>query len=194
MTHHAHGESVYVHSLIISEKFYLSFITKNILLIATQYNRTWRILSKFCYYLFMLINNAANYIIVILDNSLVFRVTITDAVLIQFDLLRMSKILLETCTCRGSWYMYKKFVHEVGHCLSYPHWCIYHKCVCIPTQHDWHTHIHTYNHIFFFQSHQHVLRGNEILTYIYRWLTHQWVYFTLRLYVLIKRSSTVTRT
>jgi hypothetical protein len=27
--------------------------------------------------------------------------TIPDAVLIQFDLLRMSKILLETCTCRG---------------------------------------------------------------------------------------------
>jgi len=25
--------------------------------------------------------------------------TIPDAVLIQFDLLRMSKILLETCTC-----------------------------------------------------------------------------------------------
>ena len=44
--------------------------------------------------------NAASYIIVILDNSLVFRVTIPDAVLIQFDLLRMSKILLETCTCK----------------------------------------------------------------------------------------------
>ena len=28
-------------------------------------------------------------------------VTIPDVVLIQFDLLRMSKILLETCTCRG---------------------------------------------------------------------------------------------
>jgi hypothetical protein len=27
-------------------------------------------------------------------------VTIPDAVLIQFDLLRMSKILLQTCTCR----------------------------------------------------------------------------------------------
>jgi hypothetical protein len=27
-------------------------------------------------------------------------VTIPDAVLIQFDLLKMSKILLETCTCR----------------------------------------------------------------------------------------------
>jgi len=27
------------------------------------------------------------------------RVTIPDAVLIQFDLLRMSKILLETCSC-----------------------------------------------------------------------------------------------
>jgi hypothetical protein len=29
------------------------------------------------------------------------RVTIPHAVLIQFDLLEMSKILLETCTCRG---------------------------------------------------------------------------------------------
>jgi len=29
------------------------------------------------------------------------RVTIPDAVLIQCDLLRMSKILLETCTWRG---------------------------------------------------------------------------------------------
>jgi hypothetical protein len=49
-------------------------------------------LSEFYYYLFTLISNAANYIIVILDNSLVFRVTIPDAVLIQFDLLRMGKI------------------------------------------------------------------------------------------------------
>jgi hypothetical protein len=45
--------------------------------------------------------NAASYIIVILDNSLVFRVMIPDAVLTQFDLLNMSKILLEKCTCRG---------------------------------------------------------------------------------------------
>ena len=29
------------------------------------------------------------------------RVTIPDAVVIQFDLLRMSKILLDTCTCKG---------------------------------------------------------------------------------------------
>jgi len=28
-------------------------------------------------------------------------VTIPDAVLIKFDILRMSKILLETCACRG---------------------------------------------------------------------------------------------
>jgi len=34
---------------------------------------------------------------VILDNSLVFRVTIPDAVLIKLDLLRMSKISLEIC-------------------------------------------------------------------------------------------------
>jgi hypothetical protein len=33
--------------------------------------------------------------------SHLLRLTIPDAVLIQFDLLRMSKILLETCTCRG---------------------------------------------------------------------------------------------
>jgi len=42
-------------------------------------------------------SNTASYIIVILDNSLVFRETIPDAVLIGFDLLRMSEILLETC-------------------------------------------------------------------------------------------------
>jgi len=30
----------------------------------------------------------------------ILKVTIPDTVLIQFDLLRMSKILLETCTCR----------------------------------------------------------------------------------------------
>jgi len=35
--------------------------------------------------------------IVLILNSLVFRVTIPDAVLIQFDLLRMGKILLQTC-------------------------------------------------------------------------------------------------
>jgi len=52
-------------------------------------------------YLAALQCNAASYIIVILDNSLLFRVTIPDAVLTQFDLLNMSKILLETCTCRG---------------------------------------------------------------------------------------------
>jgi len=34
-------------------------------------------------------------------NGHLLRVTIPDAVLIEFDLLRMSKILLETCTCRG---------------------------------------------------------------------------------------------
>jgi hypothetical protein len=69
-----------VFSIIIPEEFYLNFIIT-------------------C---FTLVSNTANYIIVILDNSLVFRVTIPDAVLIQFDLLRMSKIFLETCTCRGS--------------------------------------------------------------------------------------------
>jgi hypothetical protein len=49
----------------------------------TRFNHVRRILSEFYYYLFTLINNAANYIIVILDNSLVFKVTIPDAVLIK---------------------------------------------------------------------------------------------------------------
>jgi len=40
---------------------------------------------------------AANYILVILDHSLVVRVPIPDGVLIQFDLLMMSTTLLETC-------------------------------------------------------------------------------------------------
>jgi hypothetical protein len=35
--------------------------------------------------------------LMILDQQLVFRVTIPDAVLIQFDLLMMSTTLLETC-------------------------------------------------------------------------------------------------
>jgi len=45
-------------------------------------------------------NNTTDYILiilVILDPSLVFRVTIPNAVYIQFDLLRMSVLLLETC-------------------------------------------------------------------------------------------------
>jgi len=43
-------------------------------------------------------NNAANHILVILDHSLFFRVTIPDAVLrVKFDLLMMSTTLLETC-------------------------------------------------------------------------------------------------
>jgi hypothetical protein len=76
MTHQVYGDSIY-----------------------TQFNHTHIILSEFDYYLSTLVSNVANYIIVILDSSLVFRVTIPDAVLIliQFDLLRMSKILLETC-------------------------------------------------------------------------------------------------
>jgi hypothetical protein len=42
-------------------------------------------------------HNVANYILVILDHSPAFRVTIPDAVLIQFNLLMMSMLLLETC-------------------------------------------------------------------------------------------------
>ena len=38
----------------------------------------------------MFMSNAANYILVILDNSLVFRVTIPDAASIHFTLLMMS--------------------------------------------------------------------------------------------------------
>jgi len=38
-----------------------------------------------------------NCILVTLDHSLIFRVTIPDAVLIQSDLLMMSMTLLETC-------------------------------------------------------------------------------------------------
>jgi hypothetical protein len=34
-------------------------------------------------------------------DSHLLRVAIPDTVLIKFDLPRMSKILLETCTCRG---------------------------------------------------------------------------------------------
>jgi len=38
----------------------------------------------------MFINKAANYITVILEHSLVFRVTIPDAASVQFSLLMMS--------------------------------------------------------------------------------------------------------
>jgi hypothetical protein len=38
----------------------------------------------------MFINSAVDYTLVILDNSLVFRVTIPDAASIQFNLLMMS--------------------------------------------------------------------------------------------------------
>jgi len=38
----------------------------------------------------MFTNNAANYILVILDHSLVFRVTIPDAASTKFNLLMMS--------------------------------------------------------------------------------------------------------
>jgi len=51
----------YIYNLIIPEEFF----------------------SEFYHYLVTLISNAANYITVILDNSLVFRVTIPDAVLIH---------------------------------------------------------------------------------------------------------------
>ena len=45
-------------------------------------------------------NNTTDYILIILiilEPSLVFRVTIPNAVYIQFDLLRMSILLLKTC-------------------------------------------------------------------------------------------------
>jgi hypothetical protein len=42
-------------------------------------------------------NDTADNVLVMLDHSLAFRVTIPYAVYIQFDLLMMSIILLETC-------------------------------------------------------------------------------------------------
>jgi len=41
--------------------------------------------------------NTANYTLSNLDHSLVSRVTRPDAVFFQYDLLRMSTIVLETC-------------------------------------------------------------------------------------------------
>ena len=40
----------------------------------------------------------ADYVLVILDHSLAFRVTAPDAVHIQLNLLKMSIIMLETCS------------------------------------------------------------------------------------------------
>jgi len=42
-------------------------------------------------------NNTVDYILVILDHSLAFRVTVPDAVHIQFYLLKLSIMMLETC-------------------------------------------------------------------------------------------------
>jgi hypothetical protein len=42
-------------------------------------------------------NITADYVLVILDHSLAFRVTVPDAVHIQFDLLKMDIIMFETC-------------------------------------------------------------------------------------------------
>jgi len=42
-------------------------------------------------------NNTADCVLVILDHSFVFRVTVPDAAHIYFDLLKMSIIILETC-------------------------------------------------------------------------------------------------
>jgi hypothetical protein len=46
--------------------------------------------------MFLFVESATNFTLVILNHSLLFSVTITDAVLIQFDLLMMSTIALET--------------------------------------------------------------------------------------------------
>jgi hypothetical protein len=51
-------------------------------------------------------NNTADYVLVILDHSHAFRVTVPDAVHTQFDLLKMSIIMLETC--RGLQYYMNK--------------------------------------------------------------------------------------
>ena len=45
----------------------------------------------------LFLNNTSYCILVILEHSLIFRVTIPDAVLVQFDLMMMSTTLFETC-------------------------------------------------------------------------------------------------
>jgi len=51
------------------------------------------------------------------------RVTIPDAVLIQFDLLRMSKILLETCTCPSGVQVEKELLSQPVHgTVTYWEW------------------------------------------------------------------------
>ena len=48
-------------------------------------------LLHFCF------NNTADLILLIQDHSPIFRVTIPEAIIMQFVLLRMSKVLLKTC-------------------------------------------------------------------------------------------------
>ena len=100
LTIHTVSNSVTIHRQYILSNTYFDFsltVLLSITLVSDKLDA--QIFHTFITILYMY--NTANYIIVILDNSPVFRVTIPDAVLIQFDLLRMSKILLETCTCRG---------------------------------------------------------------------------------------------
>jgi len=47
-------------------------------------------LTEIYHYVLVFISNAANYILVILDNSLVFRVMTPDAASIQYNLLMIS--------------------------------------------------------------------------------------------------------
>ena len=49
------------------------------------------VLSQYCF------NNTADLILLIYDRSPISRVTIPEAVVIQFVLLRISSVLLETC-------------------------------------------------------------------------------------------------
>jgi len=42
-------------------------------------------------------NNTTDYVLLIWDHSLVFKVTVPDAVYIQYELLKMSVTMLETC-------------------------------------------------------------------------------------------------
>ena len=89
-TEHQTPEGIYLNNTRQERHLLLS--------LALQPTVGFSLLSDFIllYYMLIICCGAANYITVILDNSLVFRVMIPDAVLIQFDLLRMSKILLET--------------------------------------------------------------------------------------------------
>jgi len=62
-----------------------------------------QIFFKYIYYNPLHVHVSSNILLIVTcapDGHLLI-LTIPDAVLIQFDLMMMSKLLLETCTCRG---------------------------------------------------------------------------------------------